>query len=137
MINLPVIASVGQLVTNASTALKLVWKALKGFISKRKRLEIENRSLKDQLARNDEIVGPIGKHGYFFYNDKPDQPLCPKCFQSQPPIRVYLRPIEIGNGGNYRDCLNCYCRYYETPEQQQPPIRMGRPNVKDISLRRY
>jgi hypothetical protein len=63
--------------------------------------------------------------------------LCPKCFQSQPPNPVHLRSIEIGEGGNYRDCLICHCRYYETPEQQKPPTRMGRPHVKDIRLRRY
>lgn len=137
MMDMRGIASVGQLVANAITALKSVWKALKGLVSRRKMLEIENRSLKDQLARRDEIVGPIGEHGYFFYKDKPDQPLCPKCFQSQPPNPVYLRPIEVGSGGSHRDCPNCHWPYYETPEQQQPPIRMGRPNARDIRMRRH
>ena len=99
MMDMRGIASVGQLVANAITALKSVWKALEGLVSRRKMLEIENRSLKDELARRDEIVGPIGEHGYFFYKDKPDQPLCPKCFQSQPPNPVYLRRIEVGSGG--------------------------------------
>jgi hypothetical protein len=62
--------------------------------------------------------------------------LCPKCFHSQPPNPVHLRPIEIGNGGNYRDCLNCYSRYYETPEQPAQPPRMGRPTVQSFRIRR-
>ena len=55
-------------------------------------LDEENRRLKAELARKDEFIGPIEPHGYFFYKEKQDQPLCPKCFQSLPQHPVYLSP---------------------------------------------
>jgi len=34
-------------------------------------LDEENRSLKSELARKNEIVGPDGPNRYFYYKDKP------------------------------------------------------------------
>lgn len=95
-------------------------------------LDEENRHLKAELARKDEFVGPLGPHGYFFYKDRPDQPLCPKCFQSQPQNPVFLSPIQIMNGGTHRQCHICHWENYETAEQPFPPIRLGRKTVDDI-----
>ena len=81
-------------------------------------LDEENRNLKAQLAHKDELVGPRGPHGYFFYKDGPDQPLCPKCLQSQPPNAVFLSPLQ-GTNGCYRECLQCHWLHYETPQTNQ------------------
>jgi hypothetical protein len=71
-------------------------------------LDQENRDLKAQLARKGDIDGPTEPHGYFFYKDKPDKPLCPKCYQSQPSNIVFLEPIKVNDsGGRYRECLIC------------------------------
>ncbi len=45
-------------------------------------LDEENRRLKEELGRREEIIGPEGKNGFFFYKAKPDKPLCPVCWQS-------------------------------------------------------
>lgn len=45
-------------------------------------LDEENRRLTKELEQKDEIVGPEGKDGFFFYKSKPGKPLCPKCWQS-------------------------------------------------------
>ncbi|HWT66118.1 MAG TPA: hypothetical protein VN151_08385 [Terracidiphilus sp.] len=142
---------VGGLVASAKNALDLAKAssdhALKGAVSelydslldvKARVLDLdeENRRLKSELARKDEFVGPIEPHGYFFYKDKLDQPLCPKCLQSQPQNPVFLSPIRSMNGGNLRQCHICHWQNYETAEQPSEPIRMGRANINDIRHRR-
>lgn len=94
---------------------------------KAKVLEIddENRSLKAQLAAKDDIEGPVEPHGYFFHKDKPEKPICPKCFQSQPQNIVYLQPPHKWNGGQRRDCLVCGFHHMETP-MQSGSVAIGR-----------
>lgn len=100
-------------------------------------LDEENRRLKAEIARKDEFIGPLDPHGYFFYKEKPDRPLCPKCFQSQPQNPVYLCPIRIWHGANHRQCPICHWENFETPEQPLSPIRLGSPTIDDICHRRY
>jgi hypothetical protein len=92
-------------------------------------LDEENRGLKADLARRGEFVGPMEPHGYFFYKDKPDKPLCPKCFQSQPSNPVFLSPLEATITGKLRRCPICHWMHYETDEQPFQPARMGRPTI--------
>jgi len=80
-------------------------------------LDEENRNLKGELARKDEIVGPLDPYGYFFYKDKPERPLCPKCLQSLPKNPVYLPPLQSFEGGTYRFCMICGFENYETPRK--------------------
>lgn len=95
-------------------------------------LDEENRGLKAELARRGEFDGPIKPHGYFFYKDRPDKPLCPKCFQSQPSNPVFLSPIETGK---LRRCPICHWDHYETDEQPSKPVRMGRPRIGSFRKR--
>lgn len=91
-------------------------------------LDEENRRLKEELARKDEIIGPIEPHGYFFYKDKPDQPLCPRCFQSQPRNTVHLAPLCKHKGGKLRKCVVCtFGMYEEPPLTIQPAIAIATP----------
>jgi hypothetical protein len=98
-------------------------------------LDEENRNLKAELSLRNGVDGPLEPHGYFFYKDKRDKPLCPKCFQSLPRHPLFLTQIVNGGGGSYRDCLFCHERYYETPEQLSQPVRMGRPTIGSIRNR--
>ncbi len=98
-------------------------------------LDEENRNLKAELSLRNEVVGPLGPHEYFFYKDKGDHPLCPKCIQSLPPHPVFLAQIVNGSGGSYRDCPFCHERYYEAPEQPSQPVRMGRPTIGSLRIR--
>lgn len=78
-------------------------------------LDQENRELKEALAKRREVIGPLEPHGYFFHKDKPDQPLCPKCLQSQPRNEVYLPPAKEIDGGEYRFCIICHFEIWEKP----------------------
>ncbi|MGP8226465.1 MAG: hypothetical protein ACLQGT_09970 [Terracidiphilus sp.] len=92
-------------------------------------LDEENRRLKAELARKDEFLGPIEPHNYFFFKEKPNQPLCPKCFQSQPPNPVFLSPLTDLDGGKYRSCLICGYENYETPRNYSNPVAVGRSSL--------
>jgi hypothetical protein len=139
----PVISTVaqliGSLVSTANSAHELAKKssdhALKGAVSKLcdeirdvkmrvLELDQENRELKAALTQKDEIIGPTGPLGYFFYEGKPDQPLCPKCFQSLPSATVFLSPLKSINGGTRRYCRICGRHYTETP-LNPPQIPIG------------
>jgi hypothetical protein len=96
-------------------------------------LDEENRSLKAELARKGEFIGPIEPHGYFFYKDKSDQPLCPKCFQLQVSNPVFLSPVE--GTGKLRRCYICNWQHYETDEQPLQPVRMDRPTIGSFRKR--
>ena len=121
---------IGGLVASAKNALELAKAssdhALKGAVSelydslldvKGRVLDLdeENRKLKAELARKDNVVGPDDTNGYFFKKDKPDQPLCPKCYQSNPSNVVFLGPLHDFNGGKRRSCRVCGFHHMETP----------------------
>jgi hypothetical protein len=91
-------------------------------------LDEENRSLKAQLAQREEIIGPDEVNGYFCYKNKPEKPLCPKCYQTVPSNAVYLGPTQTVNGGIRRTCRVCGFKRMETPENP-PQIRMNQPGV--------
>ena len=86
-------------------------------------LDEEVRSLKAQLAQRGEINGPDEANGYFFIKSKLDQPLCPKCYQSNPSNTVFLGPMHNFNGGRRRVCAVCGYKRMEVPMKSQT-IRM-------------
>jgi len=93
-------------------------------------LDQENRELKAALAKKDEVIGPEEPHGYFFFKDKPEQPLCPKCWQSQPKNPVFLSPLTTLDGGQYRSCIICRYDNYETPRtHSSEPVIIGRRSI--------
>jgi hypothetical protein len=74
-------------------------------------LDEENRRLKSELSRQAEVVGPVPPHGYFFLKEKPENPLCPTCWQSQPRNQRFLSPIEHNSSGSWRKCTAQGCTY--------------------------
>jgi hypothetical protein len=70
-------------------------------------LDEENRSLKAQLVQREEIEGPDAKFGYFYFDNKQNEPLCPKCYQSVPSKVVYMGPRNQCAGGIMRFCPVC------------------------------
>jgi hypothetical protein len=58
-------------------------------------LDEEVRSLKAQLVQREEITGPDAKFGYFHFKSKPNEPLCPKCYQSVPSKVVNMGPRSV------------------------------------------
>jgi hypothetical protein len=79
-------------------------------------LDEENRQLRTDAAKKGEIVGPEEPHGYFFFKDKPENPLCPKCFQSQPSNSVYLSGVKtLNSGAQFRRCVVCRWENCERP----------------------
>jgi|ERR1700677_258170 hypothetical protein len=70
-------------------------------------LDEEVRNLKAQLVQRGEIEGPDANFGYFFFKSKPDQPLCPKCYQSAPSRVVNMGPRDQRAGGAMRFCPVC------------------------------
>ena len=82
-------------------------------------LDEENRHLKAELSRKADIVGPDAKFGYFFFKDKPTEPLCPKCYQSVPSKVVNMGPRDQRTGGMMRFCPVCNYRVIEEVRQQE------------------
>lgn len=78
-------------------------------------LDEENRRLKAELSHKDEIVGPDEATGYFFYKNRIQQPLCPKCYQTSPSNTVFLGPLHNCNGGQRRTCSVCGYHRMGTP----------------------
>jgi len=60
-----------------------------------------------QPVQREEIEGPDAQFGYFHFKNKPDKPLCPKCYQSIPPRAVYMGPRDQRAGGIMRFCPVC------------------------------
>lgn len=88
-------------------------------------LDEENRRLKEELARKDDVEGPIEPFGYFFTKQKPNNPLCPKCFQLQPSQIVFLGSLRKHKGGQLRRCPVCKYGNYEEPPTTGPAIAIG------------
>ena len=70
-------------------------------------LDEEVRSLKAQVAQREEIIGPDAAFGYFYFKGKPNEPLCPKCYQSLPSKVVNMGPRDQRVGGIMRFCPVC------------------------------
>jgi hypothetical protein len=68
----------------------------------------QNRSLREQLERRDDIAHDEGS-GYF-YKTNENKPLCPKCYQQSNPLPVYL---QVWNDGT-TSCPVCETRFYRT-----------------------
>jgi hypothetical protein len=81
-------------------------------------LDIENRTLKSQLAQKDSIQRK-GEFGYFFKDEDPD-PLCPKCYEGAGKI-IHLSGLKQEHGGVRRTCMECNLSFWEMkyrhPEQ--------------------
>lgn len=93
-------------------------------------LDEEKRSLKAELARKDEFIGPIEPYGYFFYKARPDEPLCPKCFQASPQRPVFLSLLTNLDGGQYRNCLQCgFDNWEKSRPDSSDPVMVGRPSL--------
>jgi hypothetical protein len=70
-------------------------------------LDEENRNLKAQLARREEIEGPDAKFGYFYFKSRPDKPLCPKCYQSAQSSTTFMGPRYKQGSYTRRTCPVC------------------------------
>ncbi len=88
-------------------------------------LDEENRRLKAELARKENVEGPVEPFGYFFTKQKPNNPLCPKCYQSQPSQTVFLGSLRKHKGGQLRRCPVCKYGNYEEPPTTGPAIAIG------------
>ena len=95
-------------------------------------LDEENRRLKADLAKKDQVVGPIGEFGYFFHKENSEQPLCPKCIQSQPSNAVFLSPPFRRNGGQLRKCPVCSYGNYEEPPTNGRAV-ISSPSIGSLS----
>lgn len=129
------IATTAQLVANVVSTIKAardlaknvgngdlkdrIAEAYDGLLDLRQRLldvDEENRRLKVELEKKFEIEGPIPPFGYFFDKRYPDQPLCPRCYQSKESCLAYLTPPEcpLGPGTTPdRRCRLCGQIFYE------------------------
>ena len=138
---------VGGLVASAKNALELAKAssdyALKGAVSelydslldvKARVLDLdeETRRLEAELAQKEEFIGPTEPHGYFFFKDKADQPLCPRCIQSQPSNPVFLSPVFDYNGGTKRTCIICHWANVETPPLASSPRNTRRRSFNSL-----
>lgn len=95
-------------------------------------LDEENRRLKAELTRKDDIEGPIEPFGYFFTKQKPENPLCPKCLQSEPNKVVFLGSLRKHKGGQLRRCPVCSYGNYEEPPTTGPAIAVG-PSMSSLT----
>jgi hypothetical protein len=89
-------------------------------------LDEQVRGLKVQLAQREEIIGPDTRFGYFYFKNKPNEPLCPKCYQSVPSKVVNIGPRDQ-RAGMMRFCPVCNFSVTEEVRQEQhrPPIYHG------------
>jgi hypothetical protein len=70
-------------------------------------IDEEVRDLRAQLARREEIEGPDAKFGYFHFKSKPDEPLCPRCYQSVPSKIANMGPTQQQGSYVLRVCPVC------------------------------
>jgi hypothetical protein len=131
--NLSGAISVTQLVSTAISTVKSVRDLakdssdleLKGTISdlydallavKDRALEVdeENRSLKAALEEKAKYVGPLPPNGYYYQGEDRSNPLCPRCFQENPPKVGFMdKGQPWGNGQVRRDCHLCRHAIFE------------------------
>jgi len=93
-------------------------------------LDEENRRLKAELVHQAEVVGPLPPHGYFFLKEKLENPLCPKCWQSQPRSQKFLSPLQqhdSSSSARWRNCASCGLTYWEA-RPSVPQGQNGKPN---------
>jgi hypothetical protein len=82
-------------------------------------LDEQVRGLKTQLAQRENIIGPDTRFGYFYFKNKPNEPLCPKCYQSIPSKVVNMGPRDQRAGGIMRFCPVCNFTVTEEIRQQE------------------
>lgn len=70
-------------------------------------LDEENRNLKAQLALHEEITGPDEHFGYFYFKSRPNEPLCPKCYQSAQSSPTFMGPRYKQGSYTRRMCPVC------------------------------
>ena len=70
-------------------------------------LDEENRALRAEVARKDEIIGPQGRNGFFYYKGKSENPLCPMCWQSPTKKNAVFLTETDAFGPGY-SCIICH-----------------------------
>ena len=70
-------------------------------------LDQEVRDLKAQLAQREEIIGPDEKFGYFYLKNRPNEPICPKCYQSAQSSPTFMGPRHQQGSYIMRSCPVC------------------------------
>jgi len=80
-------------------------------------LDEKVRSLKAQLDQREEIEGPDAKFGYFYLKSRPNEPLCPKCYQSVPSNIANMGPRQ--QQGSYVGRVCPVCRFSVTEQTAQ------------------
>jgi hypothetical protein len=149
--DLPLVATASGVLSTALSAMKYVrevsdstddlelksrindlYTALLDVRAKVLELDEENCRLKTELARKDDIEGPVEPFGYFFTKQKPKNPLCPKCLQSEPSKVVFLGSLRKHKGGQLRKCPVCTYGNYEEPPTTGPAIAVG-PSLSSVT----
>ena len=66
------------------------------------------------------VEGPFPPFGYVFKNGDRENPLCPKCWQENPPREAYLTALQEWNKGLRRTCRICGHHIYEKEMDLSP-----------------
>lgn len=149
--DLPLVATASSVLSTALSAMKYVrevsdstddlelksrindlYTALLDVRAKVLELDEENCRLKTELARKEDIEGPVEPFGYFFTKQKPENPLCPKCLQSEPSKVVFLGSPRKHKGGQLRRCPVCSYGNYEEPPKTGPALAVG-PSMSSLT----
>jgi hypothetical protein len=90
-------------------------------------LDEEVRTLKAQLATREEVTGPDGNFGYFYFKSRPNEPLCPKCYQSAQSGPTFMGPRYKQGSYIRRTCPVCNFSHNEDcePGGNRMSIRVG------------
>lgn len=89
----------------------------------------ENRQLKAELAKRAGIDGPVPPFGYFFDKRHPDQPLCPKCYQSKDGQISFMGPLHSWSYGERRVCRMCSYIVWEREPNNHAVITARKPQT--------
>ncbi len=85
-------------------------------------LSDEVRALEANQRASAAYIGPVPPHGYYYGADDEtkEHPLCPKCYQMEPPRKAFLDDPRLWNGGSRRVCKLCGLFIYEKPMDLSP-----------------
>ena len=106
----------------AEQKLATIYDSLWELRDKARELEDENRQLRDQLRFNGgdyEFRTP-----YRYHKDKPDEPLCVKCFVNHKIAQMSQRMGSISDGF-YRKCLVCSSTTTESEGTGEDDVAYG------------
>ena len=89
-------------------------------------LDLENRTLKEQLAKR-EAFKRTGEFGYYFVEGDPD-PFCPKCYEGSNKA-IHLPKPANRIGGVMRVCMQCNYAFVEGKRQAVAYVSPTRNNT--------